>query len=140
MSTRYCHKCAGELGYLRQPTGEELIATTYQLEKYIKHTVPDPKYQVQSVFTTPSTEAYASYVLNTMAAGSVELDDRGRTNVIWTAGAPTGFLFKRGVLVQPQEAVKVVLSSSTGEIHTFPANSTTFVATTCARCGGPIVW
>jgi hypothetical protein len=140
MSIHYCHRCAAELGHLRQPERNGLIGTTYQLEKYIKHTVPDPKYPVQSVFSSPSTSVYASFVLETMAAGSLELDDSGRKNVIWAAGEPTGFMFNRGVLVQPQDAVKVVLSTSTGEIHAFPANSTTFFGATCVRCGAPIIY
>ena len=139
MAIHYCHPCAAEERRLRKPPDGDLIGTTYQLEKYIKHTAPDPKYPVQSVFSTPSTQEYASYIIETMAAGSLEVDDRGRSNVIWAAGKETGFLFKQGCLIQPQDAVKVVLSSSTGEIHAFPANSTGFLGVKCTRCGGPAV-
>ncbi len=139
MAVCYCHQCAAALGHLRQPSKDGLIGSTYQLEKYLKHTVPDPKYPVQSVFASPSTQAYSSYVIETMAAGSLEIDDRSRKNVIWAAGEQTGFLFRNGNLVQPQDSVKVVLSTSTGEIHAFPAKSTSFTDSTCARCGAPIV-
>ena len=128
------------MGYLRRPPVQGLIGTVYQLEKYIKHTLPDPDYPVQSVFALPSTEAYTSYIVESMAAGSLEVDDLGRRNVIWAAGEETGFLFRRGTLVQPQDAIKVVLSTSTGEIHAFPANSTTFLPAKCVRCGELIVY
>ncbi len=105
----------------------------------MKHTVPDPEYMVQSVFASDSTRKYADYVVQSSLSGSVEFDDRNRRNIIWAAGEEMGFLYKDGALQQPQDAVKVVLSSETGKIHAFPQDTTTFSATSCANCGGPVV-
>lgn len=98
--------------------------------------VLNPHIEVQSVFDSSSTQAYAGFLVGALAAGSVEIDDRGSTNVIWAAGLPTGFLFRNGFLVQPQDAVKVVLSSNASKVHAYPANSTNFLGVTCSRCGG----
>ena len=136
MSTYYCHQCSVELGHLRQPPTGKVVGSSYQLEKYVKHTVPDAQNEIQSVFDTQSTQSYAAFLVGALAAGSVEIDDRGSTNVIWAAGLPTGFLFRNGSLIQPQDAVKVVLSSNASKVHAYPANSTNFLRVTCSRCGG----
>ena len=135
MARYFCHQCSVTLGYLRQPPSGKVVASTYQLAKYLKHTVPDAQVAIQSVFDTPSTQAYAGYLVGALAAGSIEIDDRGSTNVIWAAGNPTGFLFRDGALVQPQDAVKVVLSSNASKVHAYPANSTNFLSVTCSHCG-----
>lgn len=136
MSTYLCHQCSVQLGHLRDPPTGRVVGSSYQLAKYIKHTVPDADVEVQSVFEKPSTQAYAGFLVNALAAGSVEIDDRGSTNVIWAAGQPTGFLFRTGSLIHPQDAVKVVLSSNASKVHAYPANSTNFTGVTCSRCGG----
>ena len=116
-----------------------MVASEYQLEKYIKHTIPDSRFPVQSVFETPSTQVYRTYALETLAAGAVEIDDAGRKNVVWVAGRQTGFRFEYGQLVQPTDAVKVLLSSNSTLLHAHPDNSTSFGAAVCARCGVQIV-
>jgi hypothetical protein len=136
MGTYLCHQCSVDLGHLRQPPTGKVVRSSYQLEKYFKHTVPNAQIEIQSVFDTRSTQAYAGYLVGALAAGSVEIDNRGSTNVIWAAGLPTGFLFRSGSLIQPQDAVKVVLSSNASKVHAYPANSTSFLGVTCSRCGG----
>ena len=105
----------------------------------MKHTVPDPAFRVQSVFDSNSTQKYASYIVEASLFGSVEFDDKGRKNIIWAAGEPTGFRLEAGMLVRPQDAVKVVLSTETQRIHAFPQNTTTFIAGRCIKCGGPVL-
>ncbi len=139
-SSYYCHKCAASLGHLSRAYTSEPLGTTYQLAKFIKHTVPDPKFRIQSVFESGTTQKYAAYIVEASLSGSVELDDKGRRNIIWAAGEPTGFLFKSGALVRPQDAVKVVLSTETQRIHAYPQNSTTFTAGRCLKCGGPVLY
>lgn len=139
MSTYFCHQCSVQLGHLRRPPTGKVVGSSYQLAKYLKHTVPDAGIEIQSVFETPSTQAYAEFLVDALAAGSVEIDDRGSTNVIWAAGQPTGFLFRSGSLTRPQDAVKVVLSSNTSKVHAYPANSTNFIGVTCSQCGGPAI-
>jgi hypothetical protein len=139
MRTYFCHGCSVRRGYLRPPPMGKAVGSSYQLAKYVKHTVPDQGFAVQSVFETPSTQVYAGYLVDALAAGSIEIDERGSTNVIWAAGRPTGFLFRNGSLIQPQDAVKVVLSSNTSRVHAYPANSTNFASVTCSQCGGPAI-
>jgi len=43
MPRYYCHSCASSMGELRVCSSGP-FNSTYQLEKYIKHTVPDSSY------------------------------------------------------------------------------------------------
>ena len=133
-----CHQCAADRQLLNSPPAD-LLATSYQLDKYLKHTTPDPKYRVQSIFDSTDSQVYRGYVVESLAAGSVELDAQGRTNIVWTAGSPTGFRLEFGRLIAPMDAVKVVLSTSTATIHAFPARATTFIQAHCAHCGRSII-
>ncbi len=51
---------------------------------------------MQSVFDSPDTTVYRGDVVESLGAGSVEVDGHGRTNIIRTAGQPTGFRFEYG--------------------------------------------
>jgi hypothetical protein len=114
---------------------DDPLATEYQLKKYTKHTVPDPSDNLQSIFATASTQRYEDYILASVAAGAVEPDARGRTNIILAAGKAVGFRFEYGQLVAPQDAVKVVLSSEEGRVHSFTVESGPFRGATCPDCG-----
>jgi hypothetical protein len=114
---------------------DDPLATQYQLRKYTKHTVPDPTDQLQSIFATGSPHRYKDYIVDTLAAGAVELDARGRTNIILAAGKEVGFRFEYGQLVAPQDAIKVVLSSEDGRVHSFTVESEPFRGATCPDCG-----
>ena len=140
MGHHLCHPCAAAEGYLASIQTGSLLQSPYQLDNFIKHTVPDPKYPWQSVFASPSTQAYAGYVVNSALSGSVEVDDRGRTNIVWVAGHLTGFQYANGQLMYPQDAVKVVLSTSTAQIHAYPQSSTQFSTGRCGNCGSWAVY
>ena len=135
-----CHACASAQNYLRSIQTGSLLQTQYQLDNYIKHTVPDPQYNWQSVFASPSTQSFANYVVSSSLSGSLEFDDKGRTNIIWVAGSLTGFQYSSGQLLYPQDSVKVVLSTSTSKIHAFPQSSTQFSAGRCRQCGNWAVY
>ena len=60
MPTYYCHGCASELGHLHPYYPDSPLSTKYQLDKFIKHTVPDSKWNVLSVFKSSSAAAYAT--------------------------------------------------------------------------------
>ena len=140
MPTYLCHPCAAARGYLQSVQTGSLLQTSYQLGKYMKHTVPDPRYNVQSVFASPSTQAYQDYVVNSALSGSVEIENDNRVNVVWVAGPIVGFQYLSGQLVYPQDSVKVVLSTSTAHIHAYPQSSTQFVTAQCQDCGKPAVY
>ena len=138
--TYYCHGCGRQLGLIPDPPTGKVVRSAEQYRKHHKHTVPDSRYSIQSVFSEPSTSAYATHLVDAMAAGAVEVDDQGRTNIIWAAGRETGFRYEFGHLIRPSDAVKVVLSSNTGVVHTFPEHSTSFSAGLCEECGAQIVY
>ena len=140
MSVYYCHKCSVDLNFIKDYVAENLLGSTYQMDKYIKHTWPSTAFPVQSVFSSPSTQLYGKYIIDAKFAGSVEIDAKNRKNIIYVAGEQCGFLYENGQLARPQNAVKVVLSSSTGKIHAFPESSTNFSTAECAKCGKPIVF
>jgi hypothetical protein len=135
MSYYYCHPCAARQGYLHDVYTSDPLQSPYQLDKFVKHTLP-LSHPSASVFNSTSTGTYADYVVDVAASGAVELDALGRRNFVWLAGCPTGFSYKDGVLVGPTDGVKVVLSSEATKIHAFPVNAADLVTRMCASCGG----
>ena len=133
--TYYCHRCAAQRGYLQDVYTSDPLQSPYQLDKFIKHTVPF-SHPSASVFNNTSTGEYASYVVDAAASGAVELDAYGRRNFVWLAGRPTGFSYKDGALVGPTDGVKVVLSSEATRVHAFPIKAADLVTRMCACCGG----
>lgn len=140
MSTYYCHECARRRGYLNKIETGKLIGTEYQLGKYAKHTCVASSEAIQSLFTDPSTSAYESYVVNSVLAGSVEVDAKGRRNIVWAAGQNIGFRYEHGVVRRPENVVKVVLSTDSSLIHCYAESSTQFVEASCLDCGGVVLY
>lgn len=132
--TFYCHACGQARQRIYRPPTDPL-ATDYQLGKYLKHTVVDPTFAVQSVFNSASRRAYEDYVVDAMTAGAVEQDARGRWNLIVPAGKEVGLRFEHGKPVAPQDSIKAVLSSEDGRVHAFTIESGPFRGITCADCG-----
>ena len=137
MTQYYCRRCAKALGHLANVYTSDPLQSTYQMEKLVKHVVPGLN-RDSSVFNSTSTGPYANYVVNAAASGAVELDSRGRRNIIWPAGRPTGFDYRNGALVGPTDGVKVVLSSEATKVHAFPVDVTTLRTKLCESCGNPI--
>lgn len=135
MATRYCYPCGVDLGLLNNVYTSDVLGTTYQLTKFMKHSVPSQFHGVVSVFESTSTGRYEKYIVDTVASGAVEVDDQNRRNFIWLAGERTGFRYEHGILQGPQDGVKVVLSSESGEIHAFPVQASALASERCARCG-----
>jgi hypothetical protein len=116
----------------------DLINSTYQLDKFIKHTVLDPNEKLVSTFRSASTGDDQDLTVGAVNAGSVELDDYGRTNIICRAWKPTGDLYRLGQFVHVQASICVVLTSSTGKIHAFPDSDARYIGKTCLDCGALI--
>lgn len=130
----YCHACGQARQRVYRPPTDQL-ATAYQLGKYLKHTVVDPTFAVQSIFATASTRAYEHYLVDAVTAGAVEQDARGRWNLIVPAGTVVGYRVEHGTVVAPQDAIKAVLSSEDGRVHAFTIESSPFRGVTCTDCG-----
>ena len=141
MPRYYCHSCASSMGELRNICSSGPFSSTYQLEKYIKHTVPDSTCLYQSIFDNSATTHYREAIVNTACAGAVEHDDRGRKNLIYVATTGRiGCSFRNGVLERPNDTIKVVLSSDPARVHAFTENSTKYLTALCEKCGTPIVY
>ena len=115
------------------------MESDYQLEKFVKHTRPERIYQFNLLFADPSTNVYRDYVVNGAAAGSVEIDDPGRVNLVWVAGHKLSATYQAGELLYPDDAVKIVLPFSENKIHAFAVSSTGLTQAFCAKCGTPIL-
>jgi hypothetical protein len=90
MAEYYCHICAIAADLLRPAQPVTITGSHYQFGKYLKHTVPGFGTDTVSLFDDPSYPAYEDYYLTTLASGGVEIDDAGRTNVVWLAGKDIG--------------------------------------------------
>jgi len=134
----YCLECAIKLGHLRPALPAALTGTHYQLEKYIKHTAPTSAYNFSTVFTSPGSETYRNYIITAVSSGHVQIDDRGRKNVVWVGSEQTGLTYSNGVFVGPTNAVKVVFHDNAQKIHGFPIHSSEIKAAACVICERPV--
>lgn len=133
----YCRKCRFELGYSRALPGP-ILNTNYQRAKHAKHTVVSTSEELQSIFANPSTTAIREHVERALLAGPMEIDGCNRINFYSTGldGRPTGYRYEWGILVNSQDATRVVLSTSPDRYHAFP--DSTLNDPLCARCGEKI--
>jgi hypothetical protein len=106
---------------------------TYLLEKFIKHTVPTSVYEINSVFNDPSWPTYQNYLVAGPASGCLQIDDRGRKNLLFFAGKETGLTFQSGRPTIHCSGVIVVCSETSGKIHAFP-NDLPAESQKCALC------
>lgn len=140
MSEHYCHNCSVELGVVEPEIPVTITGTSYQLEKYIKHTAPTGTYPINSVFSDPSYEMYRNYVVTTTMSGSAYIDDQGRTNLLYFAGKEIGATYEDGQLIVPADTVVVVFHDNKWKLHGFPVDSSKFRPSNCLRCGTPIFY
>lgn len=85
MSQFYCHPCAITNNIVIPAEYTSLTGTSYQLDKYLKHTVPADSYQYVSVFHNSDYENYRGFVVTGTISGMLEIDDFDRKNWIWYA-------------------------------------------------------
>lgn len=138
MAQYYCHACAVKYGHLNSEakTNINFTGSTYQLNKFFKHTVPPTSGSgIVSTFNDPAYEIYSDYVVNTMRSGSVEIDDFGRKNVFWYASQSQGVEYNNGIPQSTTDTIKVVLSDNPVKVHAFPINSNIIITENCCSCG-----
>jgi hypothetical protein len=135
----YCHQCAERLGKISCKSSSEFTGSSYQLSKFYKHTLPSSSYQYVSVFDSPDFVAYKDYIVNAQASGSVEVDDQGRTSIVWVAGSNTGFTIRNGIPKEPVSGVKVVLFQDEGRVHAYPTGTYELTTALCTECKQPIL-
>ncbi len=135
MSDHLCWQCAAKLGLADSVQTANLLDTSYQAAKFMKHTSPSwLTTGVNSLFDDPSTQAYQNYVINSAYSGSVERDSRG-TNFIWYAGRTIGATYENGEYKFPNDAVKLVLPHLAPKIHAYSVSSTGYQDAKCGSCG-----
>lgn len=139
VSDYYCHNCMVSASAITPASPADLTGTQYQLEKFIKHTIPSASYPINSVFSDPSFQTYRDYIVNTNASGCLEIDDQGRKNLVWFAGSPVGVTVQNGSAMVPNNAVKVVYPEDEKRMHAFPTASSEIQTRTCRVCGRLVV-
>lgn len=135
MNDYYCHKCGLVLGYLGNEMTSSLLGTSGQFDKYMKHHIPAPIHEINSVFDNNSTSEYEKYVVDAVNSGSVEIDYLNRKNIIYFFGRKVGEMYKNGILQYPEDGIKVVCSTDPLKIHGFPFGSTAWATAFCKNCG-----
>lgn len=148
MSAYYCPNCTYSIinGSIVNPRACNLSGSfaSYNLyEKYRKHVLNEGIYSVNSVFTYDNFDInapikyqeYEDYCFLTSVSGSLEIDDNGRSNLVWYAQKPTGELTIYGSASGHLDSVKLVLWYDAEKIHAFPTSSVAFFSTRCAICG-----
>ena len=139
MAQIYCHACTLKLGIVRPASPASLTGTTYQLEKFIKHTAPTGTYPVNSVFNTPDYESYRSYVVSALSSGSALVRDDGRVNLLWLAGKQVGARIENGLILTPADAVVLVLADDQYHLHAYPEVSSGLGVYDCQNCGRTVI-
>lgn len=142
MIKHYCRNCGLSLGliqYVDPITDFTGSVGSYKFDKYFKHTsLPVSASSVISVFDQTDYDTYRDYIISTAISGSVEIDDKGRTNLIWFAKKPTGQATQLGQPNQSTDGVKLVLHDNPLKIHAFPTGSSGFSSAKCDGCGDPV--
>lgn len=136
----YCHSCAIASGIVKPSIQSNLSGTSYQLDKFLKHTAPAAAYWgINSVFDDPSFESYKNYIVTTQASGTAQIDDRGRINMVWYAGSGIGAVHQGGEFKISATAVKLVLPNDDSKVHAFPIKlSRALESSKCELCGASI--
>ena len=137
---KWCLKCGAVRGHNQPPPSGSLMQSTYQLDKYLKHTQPSTGVNIQGVFADPSTAAYQNYAVSASLSGSVVRQDDGKLRYSWVAGRHTGWTYVNGQVVRPTDAVRFVCVDEPGKEHPFPISSTAFTSGSCDDCGSNIVY
>jgi len=77
MSQFFCHSCSVS-GLVTPAMPTSLTGTSYQLEKFIKHTAPTVTYPINSIFDDPTYDTYSGYIVTGTISGLLEIDNYGR--------------------------------------------------------------
>jgi hypothetical protein len=135
----YCHECSVKVGYLQNINSElNFTGSSYQLRKFIKHTIPSESQEYYTVFNSQEYDEYRDGVINTMASGSVEILN-GKKNVVLAAGKTIGIAYNNAQIQYPVDAFKLVLYEDVNKMHLYPSGSAGFVTTNCEHCGKSII-
>ncbi len=138
--THYCANCANTLGLRPEPPTTDFLATQYQREKHLEHTVPDSSHGMKSVFDEGDMDYFTQTVQEAYKLGDLEVESRG-TNILFCPSAQStiGFQHRFGDYVRDHDTVKVVKTGDSDEVHAYPVLSSSYSSRACQRCGGPLL-
>src|SRR2546425_11614751 len=142
MATYYCPAHADALGFKAGIDTSDLLGTTYQRGKHVKHTstsgsIGEP---VRTVFDSASTQDYAKCIDAAITHGFVEIDGL-RKNICYppSTGSALGSKLDWGVEASKPDMIVVVNTSQPTRIHAFLENSSNYSTGRCAT-GGCKLW
>lgn len=140
MSTYYCYECSISNGLIFpiDPDPLNLTGTSYQLEKYMKHTTPPTQRGLITILDNPDYENYRGYIVTGTISGMLEIDDRNRKNFIWYGGYQTGFKYIDSDYIAPVSGIKIVHPEDEQRIHAFPVKGISGLIYNCTICGKPL--
>ncbi len=142
MKKCYCSNCSKDFPYFKQFRNNFIIdplGSTYQQDKFHKHTVGSTQYPVVSIFNDPSTKQYEDYLINASHWGVYIMDDKGRESIVLFAGKPTGITYINGQPELQTDSIIIVQSSESSKLHLYPISSTNFSTGNCEDCGISII-
>ena len=140
MNLYLCHRCASDRKLLGDiPSNDKLTANDYQLEKFIKHTIPSSCASYKTVFTGVGSESYQTAIVNTYLSGGVEIDKFDRVNIFWVGSEANGFAYEGGHVVGLTHGVKVALSHNQNKLHAFPIDAGQLRSEICMECGSMVM-
>ncbi len=135
----YCHRCADKYHLVTRNLSAEPFGTPYKKQKFLKHTTPNTTYEIVSIFSDQSTQAYKGYVLSAAASGCVQVDSLGRVNMMWVADKPPGVTLVNGKFQASANVVILALPHDADRLHAIPWNIPELPCLKCQLCGVPIV-
>ncbi len=139
MNKYYCHECAISLGLYTPSESYNLTGTIYQLGKIMKHNQPTGTFPfLNSVYNDPTIQQYIDYHITGSLAGMLEIDQKGRKNIIWYAGREIGVIYENGNYLAPADGVKIVLSEDPLRIHHYAIAGNPNSIQYCINCGKPL--
>ena len=121
----------------------DLLGSTYQLDKFEKHTIEPPSttYPVQSKFDSSSTSHYEYCINETIENGFVEIDHQGNKNILYcpSTGSSLGTRYKWGQEASKPDTIVVVNTSEGSAIHSLLKDSDLYQGKCCKTCGNPLL-
>ena len=142
MREYYYHDCALKIGVIVpfDTTTINLTGSLYQFGKYIKHTAPTGGYNnLLSIFNRPDYSSYLGFTVSASLSGCAQIDDCGRTNLVWYAGRHVGMTYSGLKYSCADDAIKVVLHHDLTFIHSFPVNWEQHYINRCLNCNSYIL-
>lgn len=138
MKIYHCNQCSNRNAMLYPVSSNlNLTGSLYQENKFVKHTMwpSTPSYEVVSVFCDTTYGAYQNNIVSASIYGSIEVDTRWRTNVVWVAPTHVGYALKNNVIIERHNAIKLVLHTDINKVHAYSIDHKQFLYKLCIKCG-----